>query len=97
MDSMICTNFESSRTWIYNGDFAYNMWRIVFYNDFNYSYFYSGWKSRDAVPKLVEKYLVGEIKIDEFITHQMEFSYINDSLKLLRSGKRLIFEKEIHL
>ena len=51
---------------------------------------FTGWKSRDSVPQLVEKYLGGDLKVDQFITHTMPLSEINDAFKLMSEGKRFV-------
>jgi S-(hydroxymethyl)glutathione dehydrogenase/alcohol dehydrogenase len=33
---------------------------------------FGGWKTRDAIPMLVEKELKGELKVDHFITHRFD-------------------------
>lgn len=48
---------------------------------------YGGYKSRDDIPALVEKYLDGNLEIDKFITHYMSLDKINDAFDLLKSGK----------
>ena len=48
----------------------------------------SGWKSRDGVPQLVDDYLAGKVKVDEFITHNMPLSDINKAFDLMHEGKR---------
>lgn len=50
---------------------------------------FGGWKSKPQVPELVAKYQKGEVKIDEYITHQMKFSQINEGFDLLHAGKCL--------
>jgi len=54
------------------------------------SYFvlFSGWKSRESVPKLVSEYLSGSLKVDEFVTHTMELTKINEAFDLMHSGAR---------
>ncbi|CAO2040221.1 unnamed protein product [Urochloa humidicola] len=47
---------------------------------------FGGFKSRTQVPWLVEKYLKKEIKVDEYITHNMNLSDINDAFHLLHEG-----------
>lgn len=47
-----------------------------------------GWKSRDSVPALVQDYLNGKLKVDEFITHTVPLEDINNAFDLLRKGKR---------
>jgi S-(hydroxymethyl)glutathione dehydrogenase/alcohol dehydrogenase len=51
---------------------------------------FGGWKSRDSVPSLVEKYMSKEIKIDEFITHNVTLENINESFDLMHAGKRYV-------
>ncbi|XP_077999154.1 alcohol dehydrogenase class-3-like [Glandiceps talaboti] len=50
---------------------------------------FGGFKSRDGVPQLVQKYMDGKIKIDEFITHHMKVDKINEAFDLMLSGKSL--------
>jgi len=50
---------------------------------------FGGFKSRSQVPELVEKYLKKEIKVDEYITHNMKLADINEAFDLLHSGKCL--------
>jgi len=48
---------------------------------------FGGWKTRDAIPMLIEKTLRGEIKVDHFVTHN--FSGVGgtaDAIKALHSG-----------
>ena len=47
-----------------------------------------GWKSCDRVPKLVEEYMAGKLKVDEFITHTMPLDKINEAFDLMHAGKR---------
>lgn len=51
---------------------------------------FGGWKSRDSVPNLVEKYLKRELKVDEFITHTFDLEKINESFDLMHEGKRFV-------
>lgn len=50
---------------------------------------FGGYKSRKDVPGLVEKYMRGETKLDDYITHTMKFEEINEAFELLHSGKCL--------
>lgn len=50
---------------------------------------FGGWKSVSDVPKLVEEYLKNELMIDEFITHTMGLSAINDAFDLMHQGKSI--------
>src|SRR6478735_3727560 len=48
---------------------------------------FGGVKGRTQLPNYVERYMKGEIKIDEFITHEMPFEKINEAFDLLHEGK----------
>ncbi|KAL0590119.1 hypothetical protein ABG067_001759 [Albugo candida] len=48
---------------------------------------FGGFKSRDGVPLLVERYLNKEIKVDEFITHKFELEQINEAFHAMHNGK----------
>ena len=52
---------------------------------------FGGYKSRVAVPKLVEKVMSGGDKanLDKYITHRMKFEQINEAFDLLHAGKCL--------
>lgn len=50
---------------------------------------FGGWKSRPQVPLLVDLYMNKDLKIDEYITHNMEFSQINEAFDLLHKGECL--------
>ena len=41
------------------------------------------------VPELVEGYLEGKFKLDEYVTHEMPFSQINEAFELLHKGECL--------
>lgn len=47
---------------------------------------FGGWKSKPQVPELVDRYMKGEVKIDQYVTHTMKFDQINEGLKLLHEG-----------
>ncbi|PIK40878.1 putative alcohol dehydrogenase class-3 isoform X1 [Apostichopus japonicus] len=47
---------------------------------------FGGYKSRDGVPKLVNDYMAGKIKVDEFITHNVSLDEINKAFDLLHEG-----------
>lgn len=49
---------------------------------------FGGWKSRDSVPMLCDKYAHKQLKIDEFITHTMNLKDINTAFDLMHEGKR---------
>lgn len=50
---------------------------------------FGGYKSVESVPKLVEEYLAGTFKIDEFITHNMNLDKINEAFDLMHSGESI--------
>ncbi|KAH9590487.1 NAD/NADP dependent alcohol dehydrogenase [Schistosoma haematobium] len=56
---------------------------------------FGGWKSRDSVPKLVEDYLSGTIKVDQFITHHFQLKDINKAFDLMHDG--ICIRPMIHL
>ena len=58
--------------------------------DYSVVTLYIGWKSRSSVPTLVNKYLEGSLKVDEFITHTMPLLEINRAFELMHQGKRLV-------
>ncbi|KAJ1989332.1 hypothetical protein H4R33_002112 [Dimargaris cristalligena] len=47
---------------------------------------FGGVKGRTELPGLVEKYMRQELKIDEFVTHEMKLADINDAFKAMHSG-----------
>ncbi|KAH7428782.1 hypothetical protein KP509_09G017100 [Ceratopteris richardii] len=50
---------------------------------------FGGFKSRTQVPQLVDKYLKKEIKVDEYITHNLPLSEINNAFDLMHHGRSL--------
>merc|ERR1719350_2788564 len=50
---------------------------------------FGGWKSKPQVPMLVDLYMSGDLKIDEYITHNMPFKQINEAFELLHKGECL--------
>jgi len=50
---------------------------------------FGGYNGRRDVPALVEKYLKGEMLIDEFNTHTLPLERINESFQLLKEGKSI--------
>lgn len=47
------------------------------------------WKSRDAVPQLVHKYMEGKMMVDEFVTFNFPMTEINEAFKVMHEGKAL--------
>lgn len=51
---------------------------------------FGGWKSREDVPKLVNKVIMGELNIDDFITHYFDsLDEVNKCIDVLHSGQCL--------
>lgn len=50
--------------------------------------FFSGWKSKDAIPKLVADFMNKKFVLDPLITHTLPWTKINEGFDLLRTGKR---------
>ena len=50
---------------------------------------FGGVKGRSQLPGYVQQYMCGEIKIDEFITHNLPFEKINEAFDLLHEGKSI--------
>ena len=50
---------------------------------------FGGYKSRSEVPKLVDSYMGGEVKIDEYITHNLNLQDINEAFNLMHKGECL--------
>jgi len=48
---------------------------------------FGGFKSREDVPKLVKDYLNGKFRVDEYVTHTMKLTDINQCFELLHAGK----------
>lgn len=48
---------------------------------------FGGWKTRSDVPKLVNKFVDGELPIDDYITHTFTgVEQTNEAIKALHSG-----------
>ena len=50
---------------------------------------FGGVKGRTELPGYVDRYMAGEIKIDEMITHTMALEQINDAFDLMHEGKSI--------
>jgi len=50
---------------------------------------FGGVKGRTELPEYVERYLAGEFKLDDFITHTMALDKINDAFELMHEGKSI--------
>lgn len=51
---------------------------------------FGGWKSRDSMPNLVDRYMKGTMKVDEFVTHNVLLEKINEAFDLMLEGKRFV-------
>lgn len=50
---------------------------------------FGGVKGRSELPDYVERYLAGEFKLSDFITHTMSLNDINDAFDLMHEGKSI--------
>ncbi|SDL27726.1 S-(hydroxymethyl)glutathione dehydrogenase / alcohol dehydrogenase [Modicisalibacter muralis] len=50
---------------------------------------FGGVKGRSELPGYVDRYMNGELKIDEFVTHDLPFDSINEAFELLHEGKSI--------
>lgn len=50
---------------------------------------FGGVKGRSELPNYVERYLAGEFKLNDFITHTMPLEQINESFDLMHEGKSI--------
>ncbi len=50
---------------------------------------FGGTRGRSQLPGMVEQYLQGEIKVDEFITHTLPLDDINEAFDLMHAGKSI--------
>ncbi|GAA6185875.1 S-(hydroxymethyl)glutathione dehydrogenase/class III alcohol dehydrogenase [Aliiglaciecola sp. NS0011-25] len=50
---------------------------------------FGGVKGRSELPDYVERYLAGEFKLSDFITHTMPLENINDAFDLMHQGKSI--------
>lgn len=42
----------------------------------------------ESVPKLVNDYMSKKLMVDEFVTHTLPFTQINEAFDLMHAGKR---------
>lgn len=50
---------------------------------------FGGVKGRSELPTYVERYLAGEFKLDDFITHTMSLERINEAFELIHKGESI--------
>jgi S-(hydroxymethyl)glutathione dehydrogenase/alcohol dehydrogenase len=46
---------------------------------------FGGVKGRDEVPKLVERYLAGDIDVDSFVSHKLALDDVNHGFELMEA------------
>lgn len=51
--------------------------------------FFGGLKPRSELPNIVEMYMMKELQLDKFITHELPFAQINEAFTLMLEGKSL--------
>lgn len=51
--------------------------------------YFGGWKTVEAVPRLVQDYMSRKILLDEFVTHRLTLDQINQAFDLIISGKSI--------
>jgi S-(hydroxymethyl)glutathione dehydrogenase/alcohol dehydrogenase len=50
---------------------------------------FGGVKGRSELPEIVERYMAGEFKLNDFITHTMKLEDINEAFDLMHEGKSI--------
>ena len=50
---------------------------------------FGGVKGRSELPEYVNRYMAGEFKLDDFITHTMNLDQVNDAFDLMHEGKSI--------
>ncbi len=50
---------------------------------------FGGVKGRSQLPGYVDRYLAGEIRVDEFVTHTLPLERINEAFDLMHEGKSI--------
>lgn len=50
---------------------------------------FGGVKGRSELPQIVEQYMAGEFKLDDFITHTMSLENINEAFELMHNGESI--------
>lgn len=50
---------------------------------------FGGVKGRSELPQIVEQYMAGEFKLDDFITHTMGLENINEAFELMHNGESI--------
>ena len=47
---------------------------------------FGGFRSRSEVPGLVTRYMEGDLKVDEYVTHTKSLDDINEAFELMHDG-----------
>jgi len=50
---------------------------------------FGGVKGRSELPEYVNRYMAGEFKLDDFITHTMDLTQVNEAFDLMHEGKSI--------
>ena len=50
---------------------------------------FGGVRGRSELPSYVQRYMQGEFKLDDFITHTMGLEQINEAFDLMHEGKSI--------
>ena len=50
---------------------------------------FGGVKGRSELPQIVEQYMAGEFKLEDFITHTMSLENINEAFELMHNGESI--------
>jgi S-(hydroxymethyl)glutathione dehydrogenase/alcohol dehydrogenase len=50
---------------------------------------FGGVKGRSQLPGYVDRYMAGEIKVDEFVTHTLPLERINEAFDLMHAGRSI--------
>ena len=50
---------------------------------------FGGVKGRTELPEYVNRYMAGEFKLDDFITHTMGLEQVNEAFDLMHEGKSI--------
>ncbi|XP_067099562.1 alcohol dehydrogenase 1-like [Osmerus mordax] len=48
---------------------------------------FGGFKSKDGVPQMVNAYMEKQLKLDEFITHNMTLAEVNNAIEMMKTGE----------
>ncbi|XP_054163005.1 alcohol dehydrogenase class-3-like [Oppia nitens] len=103
--SVIQTAFESLNRWgicVVVGlppkgeEVSINPWNLLTGQKLTGS-FYGGYKPREGIQYLVDKYMRGDLNLDLFITNKIKLQDINNGFDLMRNGKTIrtviVFDK----